>query len=119
VPGNVIPRKLMGIEPLEPGFKRFRLRPQPGGLAHAAIRTPTPRGPVEVRFTRPGGRWQIEFAVPAGTMAEVHLPANTLQEVTVETKDTSAPLRFLRKENGRVVAEAGPGKWKTTCLSGR
>lgn len=115
VPANVIPRKLMGIEPLEPGFKRFRLRPQPGTLAHAAIRTPTPRGPVEVRFTRPEGRWRVEFSVPAGTAAEVHLPVNTLQEVGVETRNTTAPLRFLRMENGRVVAEAGPGQWQTTC----
>src|SRR5690606_39253147 len=32
VPANIIPRKLMGIEPLEAGFEKIRIKPQPGTL---------------------------------------------------------------------------------------
>src|SRR3546814_19626828 len=33
VPANIITRKLMGVEPLEPGWVVFRVRPQIGSLA--------------------------------------------------------------------------------------
>ena len=36
----------MGIEPLEPGFKRFRVRPQTGGLEEAKLKLPTPKGAI-------------------------------------------------------------------------
>lgn len=114
VPANVIPRKLMGIEPIEPGFKRFRLRPQPASLDHASIRTPSPKGPIDAKFTRPQGAWKLEFTVPDGTTAEVHLPAKSMEEITFTSETKQAP-RFLRMENGRVVAEAGPGKYGAVC----
>jgi hypothetical protein len=41
VPANLIPRKLMGIEPLEPGFSRIRIKPQPSTLEWANILFPT------------------------------------------------------------------------------
>ncbi|MFM7182613.1 MAG: family 78 glycoside hydrolase catalytic domain [Verrucomicrobiales bacterium] len=114
VPANVIPRKLMGIEPLEPGFKRFRLRPQPGNLEHASIRAPSPKGAIEANFTRPQGAWKLECSVPAGTTAEVHLPAKSMEEITFTSEQKQSP-KFLRMENGRVVAEAGPGKYSAMC----
>jgi hypothetical protein len=114
VPANVIPRKLMGIEPLEPGFKRFRLRPQPATLEHASIRAPSPKGPIEASLTRPQGAWKLDFTVPAGTMAEVHLPAKSMEEITF-TGENKPSLKFLRMEDGRVVAEAGPGKYSALC----
>ena len=114
VPANVIPRKLMGIEPLEPGFKRFRLRPQPATLEHASIRAPSPKGPIEANFSRPQGSWKLEFSVPEGTAAEVHLPAKSMEQITFTSETKQAP-RFLRMENGRVVAEAGPGKYSALC----
>jgi hypothetical protein len=113
VPANVIPRKLMGIEPLEPGFNRFRLRPQPATLEHASIRAPSPKGPIEAGFSRPQGRWRLEFTVPEGTTAEVHVPAKSMEEITV-TSENKLSMKFLRMENGRVVAEAGPGKYTAT-----
>lgn len=117
VPANVIPRKLMGIEPLEPGFKRFRILPQPGGLADANIQTPTPKGPINVRFKRTPGGCQLDFSVPAGTIAEVHFPAKSFEEI--KTPEAASPLRFLRMENDRVVAEAGSGRYSTFCPVGR
>ena len=31
-PANIIPRKLMGIEPLKPAFEKLRIKPQPASL---------------------------------------------------------------------------------------
>ena len=42
-PANIIPRCLMGVEPLEPGWRRVRIRPQPGSLSQASLDLPTVR----------------------------------------------------------------------------
>ncbi len=46
-PVNITARKLMGIDPLSPTFKQFRICPQPAYLEKASIRVPTIRGPIE------------------------------------------------------------------------
>lgn len=47
-PGNIIPRKLMGVEPAQAGFAAVSIKPQPAGLQYAKIKTPTPQGPIEM-----------------------------------------------------------------------
>ncbi|MFM1903908.1 MAG: hypothetical protein RLZZ440_1808, partial [Planctomycetota bacterium] len=64
VPANVIPRKLMGIEPLEPGFRRVRVRPQLASLARATIRHPSPRGPIELEVRQSADAWEARLALP-------------------------------------------------------
>ena len=48
-PGNIIPFRLMGVQPLEPGFARVRIHPQTGPLRRADVTVPTCRGPIRVR----------------------------------------------------------------------
>jgi hypothetical protein len=50
VPANIIPRQLWGIQPLEPGFKSVRIRPQLSWLSFSRIRVPTIRGSIEAAF---------------------------------------------------------------------
>ncbi|MBS3777087.1 MAG: alpha-L-rhamnosidase, partial [Bacteroidales bacterium] len=40
-PAYIIPRKIFGIEPLEPSFRKIRIKPQPGDLEQAEIKHPT------------------------------------------------------------------------------
>ena len=75
VPANIIPRKLMGVEPLEPGFRKMRIKPQPSQLAYAELTVPTIRGSVKVSFNNtPGAKFEMEIEIPANTEAEVWLP---------------------------------------------
>jgi hypothetical protein len=85
-PVNIIPRKLMGIEPLEPGFKKIRIKPQPATLRHAEIKTPSIRGDIRVSFdNQPGKRFALQVEIPANSVAEVWLPQ--IAETTVLTVD--------------------------------
>ena len=43
-----MPLALSGLEILEPGFKKIRLRPQLLGLEHASIEIPTPYGKIRI-----------------------------------------------------------------------
>lgn len=79
-PANIIPRGLMGIQPLEPGFRRMRIQPQPGGLAWASIDLPTVRGPVHAAFHSTEGKLTLTVRLPANTSAQVALPAQGLSD---------------------------------------
>lgn len=116
-PANLIPRGLMGIEPLEPGFKRFRVCPQTAGLDHAELKMPTPRGPVllEIRG-RDAAAWSADLTVPGGAVAEFLLPH--AGEASVESGGRSVPPRVLREEGGREVLGLPPGTWSLRIKSG-
>ncbi|MEX0331999.1 MAG: family 78 glycoside hydrolase catalytic domain [Puniceicoccaceae bacterium] len=75
-PANIIPRNLMGIQPLTPGFEQILIAPQPGSLKWAEITKPTIRGPVSVRFeNHPGSSFQLEIETPANTVSRLLIPA--------------------------------------------
>ncbi len=65
-PGNIIVRFLAGIRPLEPGFKKFTVDPQPSSLEHFKLKTPTPHGAIELEMPQPN---QYILTVPQGTCA--------------------------------------------------
>lgn len=74
-PANLIPRKLMGIEPIEPGFSKIRIKPQPATLRQASVRVPTIRGNITVAFDNTSGeRFEMKVEIPANSVAEVWLP---------------------------------------------
>ena len=66
-PGNVIPFRLMGVQPLEPGWGRVRIHPQTGSLHRADLTLPTCRGPIRVRI-RNG---HVRVRVPKGVTYEL------------------------------------------------
>ena len=75
VPANIIPRFLMGVRPLEPGFGRILIQPRPGSLERGELRLPTIRGTVQVGFERrPGRSVSLRLCIPANTSARVDLP---------------------------------------------
>ncbi|MDR3094272.1 MAG: alpha-L-rhamnosidase [Bacteroidales bacterium] len=72
--GNIIARKLMGIEPLEPGFRKIRIQPQPATLKQAEIKVPSIRGDIRVAFDNQPDRFSLQVEIPANSVAEVWLP---------------------------------------------
>ena len=51
VPLNIIARYVLGVTPLEPGFKKISIRPRLGGLKHVKGIVPTIAGPVTIEAT--------------------------------------------------------------------
>lgn len=85
-PAQILPRKLIGIEPLEPGFGKVRIHPRPGDLTYASTRLPTIRGFIDAGFKRdPSGFFELNVTLPANMSAEVSLPdlGSTSDELTV------------------------------------
>ena len=65
-PGNIIVRYVCGIRPLEPGFRKFIVDPQPGPLTSFRVKTPTPHGPAVLETS---GQGTYRLTVPDGTEA--------------------------------------------------
>jgi hypothetical protein len=74
-PANLLPRFVLGVRPLTPGWQRALIRPHPGSLTRAEGRVPTPRGPVVVSWTR-GTGFRMTLGLPAAVSARVELPAS-------------------------------------------
>ena len=80
VPANIIPRKLMGIEPMAPGWSACRIKPQLGDLAWAKIKVPTIKGNILAAYEQTPGRLVMKITIPSNTTAQVVLPAKLTQQ---------------------------------------
>ena len=73
-PAGVIPRWLVGVRPLTPGFDRILIAPQPDPLRHFSARVPTLRGPVTVQYRRASSGYDLRLTIPANAQAHVRPP---------------------------------------------
>ncbi|MCU0250405.1 MAG: family 78 glycoside hydrolase catalytic domain [Vicinamibacterales bacterium] len=73
-PANLLPRFVLGAQPLAPGWRRARIRPIPGSLTRAAGTIPTPRGPVHIAWANEAG-FRVKVTLPPGMTAQMELPA--------------------------------------------
>lgn len=65
---------VLGVQPLEPGYARVRIAPQPADLAWAWGRVPTPRGVVECAWSRDAAGFSLRVTLPPQTPAQIELP---------------------------------------------
>lgn len=76
--GDWMYRRIAGLEPLEGGYRRFRVRPLPGGgLGWARGAVQTPYGRASSSWTIEGERMLLRVEVPVSTRCEVELPDGT------------------------------------------
>jgi len=107
-PANIIPRFLMGIRPLEPGFGRILIEPQPAGLAYAEAEVPTIRGPVKIRFNnKPGHSFHLDINIPANTSARVVLPRSGDKDVPVLMD--GKPTEATGTSDAAIIEQVGSG----------
>lgn len=107
-PANIIPRYLVGIRPIEPGWSAFTIQPQPGSLSEVRATVPTMKGPIRFSYLREARGYTVEVIIPAGTTAEVSLPrfGKTLRHATKDNRR----IRVHRVGESFVVGKVGSGK---------
>lgn len=108
-PAHIIPRKLMGIEPAEPGFGRVTIRPRLGSLEDASVKLPTIRGDILLSVVnRPTEPYSLDLTLPGNMTASVIVPAFSTHDNTISVDGHSA--RAARDGTNLVVPGIGAGR---------
>lgn len=75
-PTSALSQYVLGIAPASPGYTTWSVDPHPGSLAWARGRAPTPRGSLDVAWTRAaaGRQFIVDVTPPAGTAGSITVP---------------------------------------------
>ncbi len=95
-PANIITRFLMGVRPIQPGFAKALICPQPGSLWKVSGTVPTIRGPVDISIDNdPGHPYVLKIDIPAKIKAKVGLPCRDreLKSLVVDGEKMEAELK--------------------------
>ena len=86
-PANLLPRFVLGVQPLQPGWRRVAIHPQPDTLTRLDGKVPTPLGPLLLHWDKSA----LKLTLPAGMTGQVQLPGfETNRPVFVNGKPVSA-----------------------------
>ena len=75
-PANIIPRKLLDVEPVAAAFKKFRIVPQPAFIESISIRIPALREPIDGHLKVNQDEWDMIITIPGNTDAELLIPVD-------------------------------------------
>jgi alpha-L-rhamnosidase len=107
LPAYLMQAFVLGVRPLEPGFKKALIAPQLADLTWAEGKVPTPHGPIAVRVERAGAGLLVQVTLPEGAAAEVRLPAGK------ETPAVTGGIARIRRVKDEYVIELAPGAQAT------
>lgn len=68
---TILSQYVCGLEPIEPAWTKFRIKPQLGGLEYAEAYNETVAGKVGVKVAKINGRIDMEVIVPYGSEAVI------------------------------------------------
>ena len=79
-PANIIVRKMMGVEPLEPGAQLIKIHPKIGNISFAKLRTNLISGEVIVSCEQKQNEFTLEVEIPGGVKADIILPIDNSEQ---------------------------------------
>jgi hypothetical protein len=103
VPVYIAFHGLLGLVPLEPGFKRFEVRPQLSDLQEIELAAFTVRGPLRLRSRGPRGQREITLELPPTGKGELVLPQGEAIDLPVASGPAPAGHRRFRLREGGTV----------------
>jgi alpha-L-rhamnosidase len=104
----------MNADPLQPGYRHIRIRPQPAGdVTFASYSNETPYGTAAVNWEKKDNVFKLNINVPVGSTSTVYVPASNAKKVTESGKAITggSAARFQEMENGYAVFTVGSGEY--------
>jgi hypothetical protein len=109
-PTQLLTESVLGATPVDPGYTTWQVKPHPSTLAWAQGQSPTPRGPLAVRWAQDtAGQFHLQVVSPAGTGGEVWVP---LASATATSSPLTAGATFLRRSGTYDVYRVGAGTFE-------
>ncbi|MFD0835674.1 family 78 glycoside hydrolase catalytic domain [Mariniflexile aquimaris] len=117
--GEWMYERIGGIAPLEPGYKKIRIAPQPGNpLKSAAATYNTPYGKVSSSWKIENNQFHLDVVVPPNTTATILIPANAKEELRLngEVFKQDSNVKLIKKENDffEISAPSGTYSFQST-----
>jgi len=100
-------RYVLGVEPIDPGFRTFSVLPSFGDLQECSGRVPTPHGVIGVAWERSAKETLLRITVPEGTEAVGGLPTNLDFRKMIHSRDGKA-LRDVQTRRGSYLVQTLP-----------
>lgn len=94
---------LMGLKPIDPGFKRYELRPQLGDLKDLEATAFTVQGPITMRCRGTAPEREVSFELPPKAVGELVLPEGEQPELPVSAGAVPAGCRRFKLPAGGTV----------------
>jgi hypothetical protein len=92
---------IVGVQPLEAGFVRCRLTPQPADLTSASVTTHTVKGPIFFALKGAKGDRQITLRLPSGCLGELVLDERERVRLPALQSAAAKGMRTFLLEGGR------------------
>jgi alpha-L-rhamnosidase len=110
-PTALLPQKVLGIEPIEAGWKSFTIKPTITDLSWAKGIVPSPKGNIDIKWEKSGNEFIMDISVPDKTNAYVHVPASMNNEITINNKPV--PKQYILKNiKGYAELKLPGGKYR-------
>ncbi len=87
-PANILPRYFVGVRPIEAGWSKVLIQPQPASLTKLNAKVPSPRGPLLLKWEKASKTWHV--SLPEGVTAVIDLPATAGQKAYIDGKAVAA-----------------------------
>jgi alpha-L-rhamnosidase len=118
-PLTLLMEYVCGVAPIEPGFSRFQVMPQPGSLSMASASFETVKGTIRSSFQKLPSGMEIMVTVPDLTRAVVGVPASGVKSIKLNGKLVWEDGKYIMNIapsvqllNDRIGFELAPGDWQ-------
>ncbi len=112
--GQWMYERIAGITMLEPGYKRIRIAPEPGGALTSARGTyESPYGKILSEWQLRNNEFRLHVIIPPNTIAEIVTPAIAGGDLMI-IRSKLAAIKGVTKTNVRgdqIIIEVLPGKY--------
>ncbi len=112
-PLYVMSQYILGVRPLEPGFKKVLIEPHHCDLSWARGRVPTPYGEVEVSWDREENEYRLRVKLPmkVSGLVRTSVPSRKFElegdVITYRYRPRDSILEIELREGGRLLLKSG------------
>ena len=100
-PADLLPHKLLGVEPMAPGWDRIRIRPQISSLEKVSGVVPTIKGPISLTVEQDKALCRLLLFLPPNTQSCIQIPWPKDRKASVTLNDK--PVFASRDATGRYL----------------
>ncbi|MDZ7357359.1 MAG: glycoside hydrolase family 78 protein [candidate division KSB1 bacterium] len=122
-------RAIAGINCIEPGWKKIRIKPEVfGDLKYATAKVKTVRGEIFVSWQKSEQHFELICRIPVGATAEVHLPLLWEAPVIIEnsrilwepgqSKERISDIKLAGRKGEFLVFQIGSGYYRLQMQGG-